>query len=272
VQPLGRMHMLRDQGVERGQHGRGSTDMIGHCRDVQVNAFPGVAFALAVERLMRPVLLEQDHRQQAGPDPGAGDDMIGCRWLGDLGAVAAGELLAYGLPHEPAARDDVEGFGDDFPHLGEAAAAAARATRRRRYHDPLARQVRRQWPSCRALPGMFSDHGFGCSLAGEFGRGLVLGRGLLELGQLELELGDEPGAALAGGAEPLAAGFGQEQLEALDLEPGAGHQGQGGPRLGLGLEPRLSLGADQGMRGGEILRQWLGAGRHIFTKHSCEAI
>ena len=127
-------------------------------------------------------------------------------------------------------------------------------------------------PARAAVPGVLANHGPASSGAAELSSCLILGRGLLELGQLQLELGDEPGTAFAGAAEPLPPGLGQKQLEALDLEPGAGHQGQGGPCLGLGLEPRLSLGADHGMRGGEILRQWLGAGRHTSTKHSREAI
>ena len=43
---------------------------------------------------MLPELLEQDHRQQAGTGPAAGQDMEWRRRLADLLAVAAGELLA----------------------------------------------------------------------------------------------------------------------------------------------------------------------------------
>ena len=165
--------------------------MIGHGRDVELDAFPGIALALAVEWLMDAVLLEQDHRQQAGADPAARDDVEGCRWLGDRLAVPAGELLAHGLPHEPAPRDDVEGLGDDLADLGEPAAAAAAAGGGRRDDDPLARQMLRQRPARRACCRTWAPTTVPrCRRS--FGRRLVLGHGLLELGQLELELVDEP--------------------------------------------------------------------------------
>ena len=93
-----------------------------------------------------------------------------------------------------------------------------------------------------------------------------------DLGELELELLDQPAAALAGSTEPLAAGFGQQQLESLDLEPGAGHHGFGVTRTLFGLAARIALGQDHGMRSGEIWRQRSGAGRHASTKHSCKCI
>src|SRR5262245_18878017 len=69
--------------VERGEHGSSGTDVIGHGGEVKIDAFAGIALALAVERLVGAVLLEQDHRQQAGPDPPAGDDVKGCWRLRD---------------------------------------------------------------------------------------------------------------------------------------------------------------------------------------------
>jgi transposase InsO family protein len=48
---------------------------------------------LAIERLMLPKLLEQDHRQQAGPHQAAGDHMERCWRLADLLAIPARELL-----------------------------------------------------------------------------------------------------------------------------------------------------------------------------------
>ncbi len=81
----------------------------------------------------------------------------------------------------------------------------------RRNHDPLARQMLRQRPASGLLPDMRRHDRAGFRLGG-LGRRLVLGRGLLELGQLELELVDEPLAALAGLPELLAPGLGQQQL------------------------------------------------------------
>ena len=237
--------------MERGQNGRAGADMVGHRRQVEIDPFAGVALALAVERLVGAVLLEQDHRQQAGADPPARDDVERRRRLGDRLAVPAGELLAHGLLHEPAARDDVEGLGDDLADLGEPAAAAAAAGRRRRHDHPLARQMLRQRPPGGLVPDMRRHDRAGLRL-GSLGRRLVLGRGLLELGQLELELVDEPLAPLAGLPELLAPCLGQQQPQALDLEPGAGHQGFGVAGPALGLEPAVALGQDHRVRRGEI--------------------
>ena len=84
AQPLGGEHVLRDQSVERRWRCRGGADTIGPVGsaditpwdrakpdggDIKIDAFLGMALALAVERLVLAVLLEQDHRQEAGADP-----------------------------------------------------------------------------------------------------------------------------------------------------------------------------------------------------------
>jgi hypothetical protein len=58
---------------------------------------------------------------------------------------------------------------------------------------------------------------------GSLGRRLVLGRSLLEFGQLELELVDEPPAALAGLPEPLAPRY-------RSSDPSAKRRGSKDPR------------------------------------------
>jgi hypothetical protein len=55
-----------------------TSDLVGERREAQGHAFAGVALGLAVERLMLAVLLEQDHRQQAGTGPAAGHDVEWC--------------------------------------------------------------------------------------------------------------------------------------------------------------------------------------------------
>lgn len=102
---------------------------------------------------MSAVFLEQHHRQQAGPDPPTGDDVEGSRRLGRRLAVPAGELLAHGLPHGSAPRDDVEGLGDGLADLGQAAAATAAADRERRDRDPLTREMCWQRAPDGPLPG-----------------------------------------------------------------------------------------------------------------------
>ena len=124
----------------------------------------------------------------------------------------------------------------------------------RRDDDPLARQMLRQRPAGGLLPDMRRHDRAGLRLGG-LDRRLVLGRGLLELGQLQLELVDEPLAPLAGLPELLAPGLGQQQLQALDLEPGGGDQG-------LGLVPGAALGQDHRVRRGEVGGQGCGLVPH----------
>ena len=83
----------------------------------------------------------------------------------------------------------------------------------------------------------------------DLGRRLRFGGALLEIGELQLELLDELCPALGGLAELLAARLGEQQLEALDLQPEGGDlvglAGDRGVPLGeprLGIEPCGALG------------------------------
>lgn len=62
-----------------------------------VHAFTGETLGLAVERLVLPILLEQQHGEEAWARPATRHDMEWRGRLRDLLAVTAGELLAYGL-------------------------------------------------------------------------------------------------------------------------------------------------------------------------------
>lgn len=97
-------------------------------------------------------------------------------------------------------------------------------------------------PACACPPPEWPIGGRGSDL----GRDFCLGLGLLELAQLQLELGDDPRPALGGLAELLAPGLGEEQLQALDLQPGAGD-------LGLGRQARGTLREDHRVRRGELI-------------------
>ena len=103
---------------------RAGADPVGQGRDVEVDAFASVGFALPVERLMLAELGVKDHRQQARPGPAARDGMERRRRLGDLLARPAGELLPHRLDHLPLARDDFQRLGDVLAELGQLAAAA----------------------------------------------------------------------------------------------------------------------------------------------------
>ena len=54
--------------------------------------------------------------------------------------------------------------------------------------------------------------------------------------------------------------LGEQQLQALDLQPDARHLGLGVPGPRLGLEPGRALGQDHRVRRGEIVGQWLAVG------------
>src|SRR5262249_42379928 len=64
MQPLGGKNMALDQRMKRLQNRRTSTDLVGQCRQAQVDALSPVTLALAIQRLVLPELLEQDHGQQ----------------------------------------------------------------------------------------------------------------------------------------------------------------------------------------------------------------
>ena len=93
MQPLGGKDVGFDQQVKRHQRGGAGADLVGQGGKAQIHAFPSIAIPLAVERLMRAELLEQQHRQEAGAKEPAGRDMERRRRLGDLLAIPAGELL-----------------------------------------------------------------------------------------------------------------------------------------------------------------------------------
>ena len=100
------------------QHRAARPNLIGQRGETQRHALARVALGLAVERLMLAVLLEQDHRQQAGSRPASGHYMERRGRLADALAVAARELLAHVLDHLPLAGNDLQGLGHVLAQLG----------------------------------------------------------------------------------------------------------------------------------------------------------
>src|SRR6202021_2937956 len=126
---------------ERREHGTARADLVSQRRQAERHALPGVAFGLPVQRLMLPVLLEQDHCQEARASPAARDHMEWRRGLADLLAVAAGKLLANVLDHFPLPRDHLQRLGDIFTQLAQPRAAAALTGLRAGLDHPLAWQM-----------------------------------------------------------------------------------------------------------------------------------
>jgi hypothetical protein len=154
----------------------------------------------------------------------------------------------------------IEALGDVLAELPDRAAAPGAAAGRR-IDDPLARQVLGQWPARRPAPRAGTHLG-PRRWCRELGRGHRLGLGLLELGQPQLELLDEPGPALGGLAVPLTPRLGEQQLQALDLETEGGDLAVLASDRGVPLgEPRLggapcrTLGMQHRVRRGEIVGQ-----------------
>ena len=221
MDPLGREHVRPDRLDQRHQAGGRGADPIGKGADIDLHPFPGVDRALPGEWQMLAVLRGQHQGQQVRTGTATGDRVRGRRRLADRLAAAAGDLLPHVLDHLPAARHAFEGLGHVLAQLADGAAALG-AGAGRGVDDPLARQVLRQGPAGRlagaARPCRVVDR-----RCRDLGRGLRFGGGLLELGQLQLELGDDVASALGGLAVLLAPGLGEQQLQALDLQPGAGH-------------------------------------------------
>src|SRR5438445_13015539 len=91
--PFAGEHVPADQFNERRQARRAGGDPVCQGRHVELDALAGIGLALPVEGLMLAKLAIKDHRQQAGAGARSGDDMERRRWLRDLLAGPAGELL-----------------------------------------------------------------------------------------------------------------------------------------------------------------------------------
>src|SRR3546814_15280395 len=93
-----------DQAIDRHQRMGAAADLIAERRCAERHALTGKPLGLAVERLVLPVLLEQQHREEAWPGPAAREHMKGRGRLSDLLAIPARKLLAYRLGDLPRAQ------------------------------------------------------------------------------------------------------------------------------------------------------------------------
>ena len=125
MQAFGRHDMRLDESQHRFEHRAARPYGIGHRREADRYPLQGIAPGLPVQGLMLAELLEQDHRQQAGPGPAPGDHVEGCGGLADLLAIPAGELLPYRFDHLPLARDYLQGLRHVLAQLAQPGSAAA---------------------------------------------------------------------------------------------------------------------------------------------------
>src|SRR5262249_15454217 len=119
--------MGADQCVKRAQESGTAADLIGQRGDGEIDRLARIALGLAIERLVLPVLLEQDHGEQARSGKAARQHVEWCRRLADLLASTAGELLANVLHHLPLPRHHLQRLGHALAKLGKLRRAAAGA-------------------------------------------------------------------------------------------------------------------------------------------------
>ena len=231
-------------------------DPIGQRRDVEIDAFARKGRALAVERLMQQELRHQDHGQQARAGEAARDRMRGRRRLGDRLAVAAGELFAHMLDDLPAPRIAFQRLGHDLAELAQP--LRRRICRRRR--APARRSARpADAPAAcaaRAAPRLrFSLVASGAAISA------LACFGALRLFQVldgKFELFDQLLAALGGLSELFAPGLGQQQLQALDLQPDDLGFALRRDLFRLLLRQQFALREDHRMGAGEVGRKRIG--------------
>ena len=119
MKALGGKHMGADGFDDRHQACRRRTDPIGQRRDIELDAFAGISFALAIEWQMHAVFAEQHMGKKVRSSPAAGDRMRRRLGLGDRFATATRELLAHVLDHLPARRHELQRLGDVFAELAQ---------------------------------------------------------------------------------------------------------------------------------------------------------
>ena len=141
VQTRSRQHMVRDQIMKRLQSRRAGAYLIGQRRQAEIDPFARVALPLSIQRLMLPVLLEENHCQQVRARPAAGCRVEGRRRLRYPLTVPARELLAHRLNHLPPARDHLQRLRHVLADFGQLVRPTARAGRGHGNHHALARQM-----------------------------------------------------------------------------------------------------------------------------------
>lgn len=140
--------------------------------------------------------------------------MEGSRWLADLLAVPAGELLAHRLDYLPLARNDLQRLGNVLAHFHDPGRATAGAGRRSFNDQPFARQV--VGKRLAGGPTAFEGGDTCDPLRNASRRDLVFGGICLEFLKLQFHLVDQPGSPFRALAILLTAQLGDLKLEVPD--------------------------------------------------------
>ena len=251
---LGRQDVAADQLHEWRQRRGTGADPVGQGRDVEIDAFAGKALALAVERQVKTVLAEQDHRQQSGAGAAAGDRVERRRRLADPLARSAAELLADGLDHLPLPGDHLQRLGHILAKLDQLA-LTARAGGGCRDDDAFARQMGWQRAPHRLAPGEASDRALARIGRRILGGSGVLGGARFQFLELQLQLVEQPAPLLRRRPEPFALQLGDQQLQMRDHGFGARC-----PRLGF--DARRALGEKRRFQRRDVVGTGLGYAAH----------
>src|SRR3954454_1600493 len=142
---------------------------------------------------MLPILLKDDHGEQARSGKAARQDVERRRCLRYRLAGPAGELLANDLDHLPLPRHHFQRLGYVLAELGQLGRTTTRAGRRTRHDDALARQIRRERFARGLLPREAAN---GWRRIGEgyllLGRDIVFAGGGFEFFEFKLQLSEQP--------------------------------------------------------------------------------
>ena len=208
--------MCGNQLVQRAQRKRARPHLVGQRREAELHTLAGVAFALAVQRLMLSVLLIDDGGEQIRTRPAPWGRVVRRRRLGELLALAAGELLAHRLNHLPLARNHLQRLRHVLAHLRQPLRPAACARGGRSDHHTLARQVLGEGLARRPAPLEPLD--LGRTPRRRLGREIVFGGARGEFVELELQLSEQPFLALRAPSVERAPQLLDHQLQRGDLD------------------------------------------------------
>ena len=110
---LGRQDVAAGQLHEWRQRRSTGANPVGQGRNVELDAFAGKALALAVERQVKTVLAEQDHRQQSGAGAATGNRLKRRRRLGAGGGCRDDDAFARQMRRQRAAHRLAPGEASD---------------------------------------------------------------------------------------------------------------------------------------------------------------
>ena len=215
---------------------------------------------------MLPVLLIDNGGEQVRTGPAPRDRVVRRRRLGELLALAAGELLAHRLNDLPTARNHLQRLGHVLAHLRQSLRTAARARSRCRHHHALARQMLGE--GLARGPAPLEPLDSGGALRRRLGREVVFGGARGQLVELELQLPEQPFLTLRTPSVERAAQLLDHQRQGGDLGLRVRDLRLGRRRPRLGRHQRRAQRLNFSSGAVDALLRSLGAGTAVHAPHS----